>query len=208
MASTPTFVGSGSDYSESQPWYANKTLWIVGGVGLVIVVFFYVSSQQSSSGSGSTVTTTPSGSATGTNSANLLAAMEQLQTNDQQILQSLQQGQTNPNPTPTPTPTPTSVPGMIPAPLPAQVTEGSSGYGLGGAAWNTSYTIDGYTHLTAAQYAALPKGTQTYYEPQPGVFKPTPAGFQGLVGKTPLYTKNTYTPQQMPTAAPGSRLIL
>ncbi len=96
MASTPTFVGGGSDYEESTPWYQNKTLWIVGGLGIAVVVFFYVSSQQSPTGSTSAATTTPNaGTTTGTTSANLLAAMQQLQTNDQQILQALQSGQTS-----------------------------------------------------------------------------------------------------------------
>ena len=115
MASTPTFVGGGSDYEESTPWYQNKTLWIVGGLAIAVVVFFYVSSQQSPTGSTSAVTTTPgAGTTTGTTSANLLAAMQQLQTNDQQILQALQSGQTAPT-SPTSSPNPPVIQPGVPA---------------------------------------------------------------------------------------------
>ena len=45
-----------------------------------------------------------------------------------------------------------------------------------------------YTWANPAEYAALPPGTATYYEPLPGVFSPTRAG---LSGNTPVYVKST-----------------
>lgn len=94
MSVTPTFVGSGSDYAEPVPWYKNHTVWLVGGGLLAIVVFYYLYSQNSATGTTAAVASPTSGTTSGTNSANLLAAIQQMQTNDQQILQALQSGQT------------------------------------------------------------------------------------------------------------------
>lgn len=87
MASVPSFDATQTDY-EPEPWYKNHTLWIVGGIGLALVVFYYLYSQQSATGSGSTVTTSPT--APSGNSSNMLAALDQLSTTDNQILAALQ----------------------------------------------------------------------------------------------------------------------
>ena len=94
MSVTPTFVGSGSDYAEPTPWYKNHTVWLVGGGAVAIVVFFYLSSQNSATGTTAAVAAPTSGTTSGTNSANLLAAIQQMNTNDSQILAALQSGQT------------------------------------------------------------------------------------------------------------------
>jgi hypothetical protein len=96
MSVTPTFVGSGTDYAESPPWYKNHTVWLVGGGLLAIVVFYFLYSQNSATGTTASVASPGTGSGTqGTTSANLLAAMQKMNTNDQQILSAIKSGQTS-----------------------------------------------------------------------------------------------------------------
>jgi hypothetical protein len=95
MSVTPTFVGSGSDYAESPPWYKNHTVWLVGGGAVAILAFFYFSSQNSATETTAAVASPTSGTTSGTNSANLLAAIQQMNTNDSQILSALKSGQTS-----------------------------------------------------------------------------------------------------------------
>jgi hypothetical protein len=82
-----------------------------------------------------------------------------------------------------------------------------------------------YEWLDSAEYQSVANsGIQVYYEVLPGVFVPVPAGLAGLAGGTPLYMQvpsgtatnpaaptssaTNHPPLQMPTAAPGSPLIV
>jgi len=85
---TPTEVSGGT----STPWYKNHTVWLVGAGLVGVVIIYYLYSNNAASGSTSTVTATPStsGSGTGGNASNILTALDQLSSNESQILAAIQ----------------------------------------------------------------------------------------------------------------------